>query len=145
MAEIDRGTRERRSGYHPNHSAEDGLGGFMMNPTKTGRIAMQAAKTVANRAKMLVEADAGATVQRRNKGGQFIQGTGQSLADNFKVHQTVVVLNENPPNPRLAAIVVNDSRHAAAWEFGASPGHRNAHRSLRRAGASVGELRGGIG
>lgn len=136
-----------RQGYHPNHSMDDGLGGFMMDPRKTGKIAMEAARTVARRAKMLVERDvaAGDDKASRDKGGRFRAGTGKSLADGFEVHQTVVVLNENPPNPRLAAVVVNQARHAARWEFGDAPGHNGAHRSLRRAGASVGELRGGIG
>lgn len=141
MAEIDRGTAERRRGYKPNHSMEDGLGGFMMDPRKTGAIAIKAARTVAQRAKMLVEADAGRTPQPRTAGGQFAPHKTTPLANNFKVHETVVVLNENPPNPRRAAIVVNDSRHAAAWEFGTN-GHQGAHRSLRRAAQSVGEWRG---
>lgn len=127
---------ERRRGYHPNHGTTPdefgrvGLGGYMMDPKKTGKIAIKAAKTVALRAKMLVQAEA--------------SGSG-TLAKAFEVLPTVVVLNENPPNPRLAAIVVNQTRYAARWEFGSAPGHRNAHRSLRKAGASVGDLKGGIG
>lgn len=138
---------ERRRGYHPNHSMEDGLGGFMMDPRKTGKVALQAARQVARRAKMLVEAEAGKRPQARGADGRYVpvDEDGKSLADSFEVDQTIVVLNENPPNPRLAAIVVNQKRYAARWEFGAAPGHRNAHRSLRRAGASVGQLRGEIG
>lgn len=127
---------ETRRGYKPNNSMKDGLGGFMMNPRKTGKVAMGAARQVAARAKMLVERDIRTAEDDEDAG---------HLADSFEVQRTVVVLNENPPNPRWAAVVVNQQRHAARWEFGASPGHREAHRSLRRAGASVGELRGEIG
>lgn len=139
---------EQRRGYHPNHSMEDGLGGFMMDPRKTGKVAMQAARTVARRAKMLVERDSADGGGRlRDAGGRFQAGDGKSLADSFEVHQTVVRLKDGEnSNPRLSAIVVNQARHAARWEFGiSSKGHKGAHRSLRRAGASVGELRGGIG
>lgn len=136
MAQI-----ERRRGYHPNHSMTDGLGGFMMDPDKTGAIAMEAARKVA--------ALAAALVRREQAGGgdpdDIDNDTDRALADGFEVEQTVVVLNENPPNPRLAAIVVNQTRHAARWEFGSSPDHANAHRSLRIAGNAVGELRGEIG
>lgn len=122
--------------YKPNHSMRDGLGGFMMDPSKTGRIALLVAEKVKAQARLNVLEESNNAEDNED---------GQHLADNFEVVSLVAVLNENPPNPRRAAGVYNGTRYMARWEFGAAPGHKGAHHSLRRAGAKYGELRGDIG
>lgn len=61
------------------------------------------------------------------------------FVDHFGVNEESppVVINKNP---RVGAEVYNDSDHAPAVEFGNA--RVRGHRTLRRAGAKIGELRG---
>jgi hypothetical protein len=112
-----------RTGFRADHAE---FGRFMLSD-QARKPAVEAAKDVARIAREMEDAAGAAT-----------------YAANFRV-------NENTPpvvvagNPRVGAEVYNDKRYAARREFGAKPGHRGATRSLRRAGAAVGELRGEIG
>lgn len=77
---------------------------------------------------------------------------GTSYKQHFSVRQIVVTINGNP---RRAAAAVNDSKYAAQVEFGTGPGWKGERRQggtpgtpsrvLGRAGATVGQYRGGVG
>lgn len=131
---------ERRRGYHPDHES---MARFLMDPSKVGKNALEAAADVVVKARLNVQR---ALAADRDEDLNDVVSDGKRLEDSFDVESNVVVINDGSfSNPRRAARVVNDKRYAARHEFGSSPGHKNAHRSLRKAGAAVGELRGGIG
>lgn len=114
---------ETRRGYHPDHKS---FGRFILS-AQARKPAVEAAHDVAAHARTSAVREVGE--------GPF--------ADSFKVNAAtapVVVAG----NPRVGAEVYNDVRHAAVVEFGRTAGgeRRGAHRILRRAGSSVGEMAG---
>jgi hypothetical protein len=111
--------------YVPDNSD---FGKFILS-ADVHRVAIEAAGDVVKRAVEIAPFDA----MRDRPGGHYV--------DHFKVNGAVapVVVGGNP---RAAAEVYNDSDHAAAIEFGNSRNGGRGQRVLRRAGASVGEMRG---
>ncbi len=127
-----------RSGFKPDHKE---FGRFMVSD-QARKPAVEAANDVAKIARQLEDS---ADVSRSGSGRtDRVREGAERYAANFKVN------DQTPPvvvggNPRVGAEVYNDKRYAARREFGAAPDHRGATRSLRRAGAAVGELSGDIG
>ena len=111
---------EQRTGYKPNHKE---FGEFILSE-QARRPAIEAAQHIAEIARA-----------RAPRG----EGPGPHMADQYKV-------NENPApvvlagNPRAGAEVFNEDINATRNEFGNK--RTKAHRTLGKAGAEVGEMRG---
>lgn len=119
---------ERRSGFKPDHKS---MGVFILSD-QARQPAVQAAHDVVPIARALQDAADGPSTKRR-------EGA-ERMAGNYKVNEntTPVIVGGNP---RVGAEVYNDKRYAAAREFGHN--REGGTHALRRAGAQIGELRGG--
>lgn len=115
-----------RHGFKPDHKS---FGAFLMSPQALDPV-QKAAKDVASIAQ--------AAERAKDQTDDIEAAGGVSYADNFRTQEGEVMTFDG--NPRRTMRVFNDKRYAARREFGSSPNHKGATRSLRRAGSKVGQL-----
>lgn len=116
----------RRVVYRPDHSKDDGFGGFILSD-QVRDVTTEVARDIAQEAGRLAP---------RRKAGQVPDGA--AMADRFEVNEDAGTIKVGR-NVRIKVEVFNEATSAAPNEFGNKRNKR--HRMLGRAGAKFGDFK----